>query len=91
MHLTEQQINTFCKVFNLDKAVLTERTVSVDAQEAGTLDEFLSINFNAEKDFIENLTFENFLNSFIIQDIMKLDVDQESDYQMSHATVKRIS
>ena len=95
MKMTEQQINTFCKVFNIFRlyhdVILTERTFSVDDCEAVTLDEFLSINFNAEKDFIENHTFENFLNSSIIQDIMKLDVNQESDYQMSHATVKRIS
>jgi len=84
-YLSEKQIETFCNVFNLDKAVLTERTFSVDTESACTLDEFIYINSSEVSE-----TLEEFLNSSMIQDIMKLSINEIYDDKF-HAIVKRIS
>ena len=91
MQLTQQQIDTFCQVFNLDKSVLTERTFSVDTSAACTLDEFLQINFSVMSDCIKDYTFENYLYDKQVQMIMKLDINQETECDMQYASVKRHS
>ena len=91
MYLTQQQIDTFCQVFNLDKSVLTERTFSVDTSEACTLDEFLQINFSVMSDCIKDYTFENYLSDEQIQMIMKLNVNEETEADMQYASVTRLS
>ena len=84
MKLSRKQIDTFSDIFNRYETDLTDITLSVDTNEACTLDEFIFANYETHE------TFEDFLKSEMMQSIMKLDKNEIYDDKM-HATVKRIS
>jgi hypothetical protein len=82
MILTEQQINTFCKVFNLDKSAL-QRKYIFDVNES-TLEEFLSCNFVDDN-------FEKYLYDYYIQQIVNMNINDEYKNRLDFIDVKRIS
>jgi len=87
MALSINYQEVFETITKLEKVELVLRKYDVDSNEC-SLEEFLRVNYEAEKTCIENHTFENFLKSEMIQAILKLNIN-ETYYDI--VQVKRIA